>query len=153
MFLSPGEAIGKKFGDTKRDVFSPTASNIVVASKVGIEDGHCDSCNVRNLEFTLEVVEGMQEKLNASASASAKALDQLEKGAQAGQPDSDIVVLDNQKDRKLALMGLKTALAIAIHNFPEGLATFVATLDSVEVGISMAFGIAIHNIPEGSSYK
>lgn len=53
------------------------------------------------------------------------------------------------ENRRLKLMGLKTALAIAIHNFPEGLATFVATLDDVHVGLAMAVGIAIHNIPEG----
>jgi len=53
------------------------------------------------------------------------------------------------KDTKLQSMGLKTALAIAIHNFPEGLATFVATLAEPTVGITLAVAIAIHNIPEG----
>jgi zinc transporter, ZIP family len=52
-------------------------------------------------------------------------------------------------DKRLKRMGLMTALAIAIHNFPEGLATFVATLDDPAVGASMAVAIAIHNIPEG----
>merc|ERR1711988_46497 len=51
--------------------------------------------------------------------------------------------------RNLQQMGLTTALAIGLHNFPEGLATFVATLDSPVVGISLAIAIAIHNIPEG----
>ena len=46
-------------------------------------------------------------------------------------------------------MGLVTALAIGIHNFPEGLATFVATLDDPAVGAALAVAIAIHNIPEG----
>lgn len=46
-------------------------------------------------------------------------------------------------------MGAMTALAIAIHNFPEGLATFVATLDDPSVGASLAIAIGIHNIPEG----
>ncbi len=49
----------------------------------------------------------------------------------------------------LMRMGLFTALAIAIHNFPEGLATFTAALDDPSVGIPIAFAIAIHNIPEG----
>lgn len=52
-------------------------------------------------------------------------------------------------DAKLHRMGLLTALAIAIHNFPEGLATFVAALDEPSVGASLAVAIAIHNIPEG----
>lgn len=51
--------------------------------------------------------------------------------------------------KALRLMGLKTALAIALHNFPEGVATFVATLNSVQLGLTMCLGIAIHNIPEG----
>jgi ZIP family zinc transporter len=48
-------------------------------------------------------------------------------------------------------MGLFTALAIAIHNFPEGLATFLATLQDPKIGISIAIAIALHNIPEGIS--
>ncbi|KMQ52735.1 Metal transporter, ZIP family [Chitinispirillum alkaliphilum] len=46
-------------------------------------------------------------------------------------------------------MGVFTALAIAIHNFPEGLVTFTATLADPALGISIAIAIAIHNIPEG----
>mmetsp|Transcript_8954 Transcript_8954/g.19049 ORF Transcript_8954/g.19049 Transcript_8954/m.19049 type:complete len:148 (-) Transcript_8954:1964-2407(-) len=46
-------------------------------------------------------------------------------------------------------MGLNTALAIAIHNFPEGLATFVAALDDPSVGVVLGIAIGIHNIPEG----
>ena len=52
-------------------------------------------------------------------------------------------------DRALMRMGLFTALAIAIHNFPEGLATFIATLQQPSLGIAFAVAIAIHNIPEG----
>lgn len=52
-------------------------------------------------------------------------------------------------ERKLMRMGLLTALAIAIHNFPEGLATFAAALYDPAVGVSIAIAIAIHNIPEG----
>jgi len=52
-------------------------------------------------------------------------------------------------DRNLQKMGIDTALAIALHNFPEGLATFVATLADASVGVTLAIAIAIHNIPEG----
>ncbi len=54
-----------------------------------------------------------------------------------------------QKDGKLLRMGLFTALAIAVHNLPEGLATFTAALSDPSLGISIAIAIAIHNIPEG----
>ncbi|MFO7827499.1 MAG: zinc transporter ZupT [Bacteroidales bacterium] len=53
------------------------------------------------------------------------------------------------KNKKLKKMGLFTALAIAIHNFPEGLATFTAALTDPSLGIAIAVAIAIHNIPEG----
>jgi ZIP family zinc transporter len=46
-------------------------------------------------------------------------------------------------------MGMTTALAISLHNFPEGLATFVATLNDPKVGVVLGVAIAIHNIPEG----
>ncbi|MDD2591992.1 MAG: zinc transporter ZupT [Erysipelotrichaceae bacterium] len=49
----------------------------------------------------------------------------------------------------LMRMGTFTALAIAIHNFPEGLATFTAALSDPKLGIPIAIAIAIHNIPEG----
>ncbi|RLD54962.1 MAG: zinc transporter ZupT [Bacteroidetes bacterium] len=53
------------------------------------------------------------------------------------------------KEKKLMRMGLFTALAIGIHNFPEGLATFTAALTDPGIGIAIAVAIAIHNIPEG----
>lgn len=51
--------------------------------------------------------------------------------------------------RKLMKMGLMTATALAIHNFPEGLATFVSALEDPTLAIPIVFAIAIHNIPEG----
>lgn len=52
-------------------------------------------------------------------------------------------------EQKLMRMGLFSALAIAIHNFPEGLATFIGALHDPAMGVSIAIAIAIHNIPEG----
>jgi ZIP family zinc transporter len=52
---------------------------------------------------------------------------------------------------KLLRMGLFTAFAIALHNFPEGLATFLAALENPAVGVAIAIAIALHNIPEGIS--
>ncbi|SER48113.1 zinc transporter, ZIP family [Gracilibacillus ureilyticus] len=52
-------------------------------------------------------------------------------------------------DAALLKMGTFTALAIAIHNFPEGIATFTAALQDPALGLAIAVAIAIHNIPEG----
>ncbi|HEY9705930.1 MAG TPA: zinc transporter ZupT [Allocoleopsis sp.] len=60
-----------------------------------------------------------------------------------------IAEMENHKCKKLHRVGLFTALAIAVHNFPEGLATFVATMQSPALGVAIAIAIAIHNIPEG----
>lgn len=51
--------------------------------------------------------------------------------------------------KKLLRMGLFSAVVIGIHNFPEGLATFMGALSDPALGISIAVAIAIHNIPEG----
>lgn len=50
---------------------------------------------------------------------------------------------------RLMKVGVTTALAIAIHNFPEGIATFTATVKEPAMGVAIAIAIAIHNIPEG----
>ncbi len=55
----------------------------------------------------------------------------------------------DHEQQHLLRMGIFSALAIAIHNFPEGLATFIAALESPAIGISIAVAIAIHNVPEG----
>lgn len=56
---------------------------------------------------------------------------------------------EEAKSGKLLRMGTMTALAIGIHNFPEGLATFTAALSDPKIGIAIAVAVAIHNIPEG----
>jgi ZIP family zinc transporter len=55
------------------------------------------------------------------------------------------------REIRLARIGVFTALAIAIHNFPEGLATFFAALSEPTIGVAITIAIAIHNIPEGIS--
>ena len=55
----------------------------------------------------------------------------------------------SKKQQKLLRMGVFTALAISIHNFPEGLATFMSALQDPQIAIAVAIAIAIHNIPEG----
>ncbi len=50
---------------------------------------------------------------------------------------------------RLMRTGLMTAVALAIHNFPEGFATFISALEDPKLGIPIAVAIAIHNMPEG----
>ena len=58
--------------------------------------------------------------------------------------------MDKQpRNPKLMRMGVMTALAIGIHNFPEGIATFTSAVDNMALGVAIAVAIAIHNIPEG----
>ena len=52
-------------------------------------------------------------------------------------------------EKALHRLGLMSALAIAVHNFPEGIATFIGALNDPEMGAGITFAIAIHNIPEG----
>lgn len=81
----------------------------------------------------------------AAAPTDAEGSGAAEHGEPLGAPPAEA----GAPDAKLKRMGLLTALAIAIHNFPEGLATFVATLDDPAVGASLAIAIGIHNLPEG----
>ncbi|MCH4887597.1 zinc transporter ZupT [Acidaminobacter sp. JC074] len=62
----------------------------------------------------------------------------------------DVTDMEERGEKQeLLRMGMFSALAIAIHNFPEGLATFTGALQDPTLGVSIAVAIAIHNIPEG----
>lgn len=61
-------------------------------------------------------------------------------------PDEEGNKVDN---KKLMRVGIMTAVALAIHNFPEGVATFIAALEDPHLGATIAVAIALHNIPEG----
>ena len=56
---------------------------------------------------------------------------------------------DGHTKEKLKRTGILTAIAIALHNFPEGIATYLGTLKDPRLGFALAIGIALHNIPEG----
>jgi ZIP family zinc transporter len=53
------------------------------------------------------------------------------------------------QSKSLMRLGLFAAFAIALHNFPEGIATFYASLEDLSLGIGITIAIALHNIPEG----
>ena len=57
----------------------------------------------------------------------------------------------NYASKKAHRTAILTALALAIHNFPEGFSVFVTSLENITVGIGVAVAITLHNIPEGVS--
>jgi ZIP family zinc transporter len=50
---------------------------------------------------------------------------------------------------ELTRAGLLTAVAITVHNFPEGLATFMSSVEDLRLGLPVAVAVGIHNFPEG----
>jgi len=85
----------------------------------------------------LEAVKRMTEEKRGKDIETAQAGSSLDKAS------------DEVSKVKLKNMGFAMALAIAIHNFPEGLVTFASYVSEPAVGIALAVGIGIHNIPEG----
>lgn len=57
--------------------------------------------------------------------------------------------ITSRPENNLFRTGILAALAIAIHNFPEGIATFLSVLQDPGLGIAIAVAIGIHNVPEG----
>ena len=55
----------------------------------------------------------------------------------------------DDKNFSLFRVGLVSTIALMIHNFPEGIATFVSGYQDAALGISVTLAIALHNIPEG----
>lgn len=60
---------------------------------------------------------------------------------------------NSSKDNKSLIkrVGIFSAIAISVHNFPEGLSVFVSSVQSITFGLPIAIAIALHNIPEGIS--
>ncbi|GAB5032497.1 zinc transporter ztp29-like [Nannochloropsis oceanica] len=59
--------------------------------------------------------------------------------------------LERQRRNSLLWSGLQVALSLSLHNFPEGIATFAASLKGLNLGLPLAISIALHNLPEGAA--
>lgn len=93
-----------------------------------------------------KLIASVREEVQAQANAEGEDPEkmQLEPAAEDGDDTEDA-----ERREKLHKMGVLTAFAIGLHNFPEGLATFIGTLADPAVGAALAIAIGIHNIPEG----
>jgi len=139
-------AVHKMLGDTKVDFdhqdpkagSNPRADHDSEHQKDGKTFAPSLKICAHNVQESIEMLEEQDKKMSSEGLS-------LKDVEMANQEAADVI----PHNPKLIKMGLSTALAIGIHNFPEGLATFVATLDDPRVGASLAVAIAIHNIPEG----
>ena len=86
------------------------------------------------IDFLIPEYENPHEASGLSLEAHTAAVDRLE---QTGS------------EKAMHKLGVLSAIAIAIHNFPEGIATFIGALNDPQMGLGITFAISIHNIPEG----
>ncbi|RLN37350.1 hypothetical protein BBJ28_00020521 [Nothophytophthora sp. Chile5] len=65
------------------------------------------------------------------------------------QGNDVFIKMDEAAKEKLQRMGILSAIAVGVHNIPEGIATFVASSEHAYIGLSLAIGVALHNVAEG----
>lgn len=63
--------------------------------------------------------------------------------------ENHLVADSNSSNARLFRVGIVSMIAITLHNFPEGIATFMSSYQNAALGISISLAIAMHNIPEG----
>jgi zinc transporter, ZIP family len=142
IFYKGGDALAAAYGETW-GAWVNTASFFAGMFLIGIIDNLIPSG-----ENPHEI---HAEKETAPLHNRAAALPDFSAGALAVQNEAPDTHNHGRHTKVLLRMGLFTALAIGIHNFPEGLATFLAALQNPGLGIAIAVAVALHNIPEGIS--
>lgn len=120
---------GKDIDDTLMDMAKARASITQKKDDAPIEDIE-DLANSMTRNAAGQVVDAIDVEKNVSE-------------------NTEELYPQSNESSNLKKMGFAMALAIAIHNFPEGLVTFASYVENPAVGIALAVGIAIHNIPEG----
>jgi len=109
---------------------------------IGLIDSLIPEAGNPHEPHTKEARAALQEEPDSQSALGAAAVDQSHGGTEEGEAVNH---------EELMRMGLFSALAIAIHNFPEGLATFLSALQDPTVGAAIAVAVALHNVPEGIS--
>jgi len=130
------EEDGNRKGEAKNEEEDSNVENEVAKEDCGTHGCPCDK-----LEEVQDMVRKMEEN-DSQVGSEGVVVDETEEGDGTKE-------LSRAERKRLMMMSTNTAAAIALHNFPEGLATFVAALNDPAVGAVLAFAIAIHNIPEG----
>ncbi|RLN56541.1 hypothetical protein BBJ29_002181, partial [Phytophthora kernoviae] len=98
----------------------------------------------------IENLDSVRESMNqfeSNKNNDKRSINEVE--SQTPQATGYYIKMDEQSKLALQRMGVLSALAIGIHNFPEGIATYVGAIQNSSVGFSLAVGIGLHNIPEG----
>lgn len=134
-----------------------TATTRTVDVEVGCDDDGC-GCDEGGFHVDAGADEGADVKAAAAVPGTAAPVPGTTAaffstmdgcGHDHGPGSSPHAKMDDAEKVALGKMGMLTGVAIAIHNLPEGLATFLATVSDTSVGAALGTAIAIHNIPEG----
>jgi len=140
--LSKGqEALTAAYGDTW-GAWVNVAAFFAGIGLIGVIDALIPEAGNPHEPHSKEARAALQEQ-DASQQAEVSAGHDLAGSAHAG--------VNTAERDELMRMGLFAALAIGIHNFPEGLATFLSALQDPALGAAIAVAVALHNIPEGIS--
>ncbi|GAX76644.1 hypothetical protein CEUSTIGMA_g4090.t1 [Chlamydomonas eustigma] len=122
------ELLAADTSPTKRDDGTPRRTSARIRSRTSVTDSAERSSSAQAGQVVSHLIKGVDagpEKLRSEKAARREA------------------------KKRVLLSGLITAIGIALHNFPEGVAVFLGTMKSPTIGISIACAIALHNIPEG----
>jgi len=121
------------------------------------DDGACEAGKPLSVDITNphKMPRGDESSLNSAGDPSSVLLE----GSKTAQASSDsivgVMVRNPSIDpaavnfEQMNTIGVKTAAAVFLHNFPEGLAVFIAALTDYKAGVALCIAIALHNIPEG----
>ena len=162
-FMTAVNSAAHKLGSSGNSHHDPTESRRNFQNKNIPANDDSDSSSVRSFEIAcpcssddplrdLENVQSMANQMQASdavAGGGATAHHDMKEALNPADEEEAASQLSSLAKKKLTTITLSTALAVGLHNFPEGLATYVAALDDPSVGVVLAIAVAIHNIPEG----
>ena len=154
---NPDDVVMEEQNGSSSAPSSPKAGAKAAASAEELmEEGSAEDKNVREHSPSAPAADagsgaGAAEQSKAPLPPAAKTMKRKESEMELLSTLSHDVIdeIDTADKRHLKNMGLMTGLAIGLHNFPEGLATFVAALADAKLGMALAVAIAVHNIPEG----